>query len=132
MSKTALLLALVSGSLLLNGCVTSQSVGIRTHAPGISTSIYFSDTDRRQIKGYYLYNRPYHKPAPPGHRSKYAPRYQRHQVLPHGVPYSRLPSHLENRLPRLPADYIRIVIGGDIMIMNVRTRVIYDVIYGLD
>ena len=131
MSKKVLLLALVSATLLLNGCVTRQAVVVKTHSPGMSTSFYFSDTDRSQIKGYYLYNRPYRKPIPPGHRKQYTPRYQRHQALPHGVPYSRLPSHLESRLPRLPADYMRIVVGGDIMIMNVRTRVIYDVMFDL-
>jgi hypothetical protein len=132
MSKKVLLLALVSASLLLNGCVTTQSVGVRTHSPGVSTSFYFSDSDRSRIRGYYLYNRPYNRQGPPGHRKQYSHRYQRHQVLPNGVPYSRLPSHLESRLPRLPADYIRIVVGGDVMIMNVRTRVIYDVFLGLE
>lgn len=132
MLKKVLLLALVSASLLLNGCVTTQSVGVRTHSPGMSTSFYFSDGERSRIKGYYLYNRPYKKPMPPGLRKKYSHRYQRYQVLPRGVPYNRLPHRLENRLPRLPTDYIRIVVGGNVMIMNVRTRVIYDVIFGLD
>lgn len=130
MSEKALLLALVSASLLLNGCATTQSVGVRTHSSGISTSFYFSDSDRSRIKGYYLYNRPYNRTRPPGHRKQYSHRYQRHQALPHNVPCSRLPPHLESRLPRLPADYIRIVVGGDVMIMNVRTRVIYDVFLG--
>jgi hypothetical protein len=132
MSKKVLLLALVSASLLLNGCVTTQSVGVRTHSPGVSTSFYFSDSDRSRIKGYYLYNRPYSKRMPPGHIKRYSPRYQRHQTLPHGVPYNRLPPHLESRLPRLPSGYVRIVVGDDIMIMNSRTRVIYDVIFGLE
>lgn len=132
MSQKVLLLALVSATLLLNGCVTRQAVVVKTHSPGISTSFYFSDVERSRIKGYYLYNRPQHRPMPPGHRPKHSPRYQRHQVLPRGVAYSRLPSHLENRMPRLPANYMRIVIGGDVMIMNIRTRVIYDVIYGLN
>ncbi len=132
MSKKLLLLALVSASLLLNGCVTRQAVVVKTHSPGISTSFYFSDVDRSRIKGYYLYNRPYSKPIPPGHRKQRSPRYQRHQVLPRGVAYSRLPSHLDSRLPRLPVGYIRIRVGGDVMIMNVRTRVIYDVMFGLD
>lgn len=127
MSKKVLLLALVSASLLLNGCGTAQSVGVRTHSPGISTSLYFSDSDRSRIKGYYLYNRPHNRQGPPGHRKRYSHRYQRHQILPHNVPYSYLPPHLESRLPRLPAGYVRIVVGGDVMIMNVRTRVIYDV-----
>lgn len=133
MSKKILLLALVSASLLLNGCVTTQSVGVRTHAPGISTSFYFSDSDRSRIKGYYLYNhRPHNKPIPPGHRKRYSHHYQRHQVLPHGVPYSRLPHRLESRLPRLPAGYIRIIVGDDVMIMNVKTRIIYDVVFALE
>ncbi len=132
MSKKILLLALVSASLLLNGCASTQSVGVRTHSPGVSTSVYFSDTDRSRIKGYYLYNRPQNRQGPPGHRKRYSHHYQRHQVLPHGVPYSRLPPHLESRLPRLPSDYIRIIVGGDVMIMNVRTRVIYDVFLGLE
>ena len=132
MLKKILLLALVSASLILHGCATRQAVVVQTHSPGISSSLYFSNIDRSRIKGYYLYNRPYSRSIPPGHRKQYSPRYQRHQALPHGVVYSRLPPHLESRLPRLPAGYIRIVVGGDVMIMNVRTRVIYDVIFGLD
>lgn len=132
MSKKILLLAFISATFLLNGCTTRQAVVVKAHSPGVSTSFYFSDTDRSRIKGYYLYNRPYNKWTPPGHRKHHSPRYQRHQTLPHGVPYSHLPSHLESRLPRLPPDYIRIVIGEEIMIMNTRTRVIYDVIFGLD
>ncbi len=132
MSKKVLLLALASASILLSGCVTTQPVGVRTHSSGVSSSFYFSDTERSRIKGYYLYNRPYSKRTPPGHRKQYSPRYQRHQVLPHGIPYNRLPPHLESRLPRLPAGYIRIVVGNEVMIMNARTRVIYDVFFGLE
>lgn len=39
-----------------------------------------------------------------------------------------LPFELERQLHRLPTDYRRVIIGGNVIIMNARTAVIYDII----
>jgi hypothetical protein len=39
-----------------------------------------------------------------------------------------LPYELEQRLTRLPAEYVRVVVGTDVVIMNVRTRVVVDIL----
>ncbi len=56
----------------------------------------------------------------------------RSQPVPPGLDWRYLPENLERRLSRLPDDYVRIIVGADIGIMNVRTRVIMDLLEDLD
>jgi hypothetical protein len=44
------------------------------------------------------------------------------------VRWRYLPSALEQRLTRLPPEYVRVVVGTDVVIMNVRTRVVFDIL----
>jgi hypothetical protein len=47
----------------------------------------------------------------------------------HEEAYWRYLSHdLDQRLSRLPAEYVRIVIGTDVAIMNARKRIVVDVL----
>ena len=39
-----------------------------------------------------------------------------------------LPYALDQRLSRLPSEYVRVIIGTDIAIMNTRTRVVVDLL----
>ena len=45
---------------------------------------------------------------------------------------SRLPADLERTLRRLPEDYVRISVGGDILLMNKKTRYVFDVVFDVD
>jgi len=45
--------------------------------------------------------------------------------------YEPLPYDLDRRLSRLPSSYVRVRIGQDIVLMDGRTRVVLDVIYGV-
>jgi hypothetical protein len=47
--------------------------------------------------------------------------------LPRGLRGTPLPSDLERRLSPLPDVYVRVVIGGDIVLMHRDTRVVMDI-----
>ena len=148
MIKTISIGLIIGATLLSAGCVSRQVVYVGNTTPvhSVNTTVNFSDLDRSRIKGYYLNNRSKmdhhrhkHKSSDrrnkhhqPNRYAKKKKRYKRHQKLPKRVVYSRLTPRLDRQLHRLPKDYIRVRIGNDVFIMNVRTRIIYDAIYGLD
>lgn len=75
-----------------------------------------------------------HGDLPPGlaMRRSLPPGLAKNDRLPEDVAYEPLPRELERRLPPLPsADYIRIRVGTDFLILNKRTRLIVDVAKGL-
>lgn len=106
--------------------------------------IMFSSDDRRYIHDYYYREheryREYDdrkkskKSLPPGlaKREELPPGLQkqirRNGQLPPGLQGHRLPVELEHRLSPLPANYIRLQVGRDIVLMDQRTRVTVDVI----
>ena len=49
--------------------------------------------------------------------------------LPPGLEGRRLSPELERTLSRLPAVFIRLKVGGDIVLMNEKTRVVFDVLW---
>ena len=75
------------------------------------------------------------KTIPPGlaKKQELPPGLQKHIVkhgeLPPGLQGRRLPLDLEGGLSRLPTVYIRLRVGGDIVLMNEKTRVVFDVVW---
>jgi len=132
----ALSAALISGSILLtSGCMTSQSVRASSHtqiSPNTQVNVAFSSNDRSYINRYYVQQYRNIKRIPPGHQKHLKRKFKRHHEVPRHVHYTRLPYDLERRLSPLPRDYIRIRIGDEIGIMNVRTRIIYDAMWFTD
>ncbi|MBN2646756.1 MAG: hypothetical protein JXR44_03100 [Thiotrichales bacterium] len=88
----------------------------------------FGDNERKSIYQYYHPKKPYKagKPFPPGHDKR---PYHLHKPLPKHVKYSRLPTHLEQRLGPPPRDLLRVRVGGDILLIHHSTRVIYDILF---
>jgi hypothetical protein len=91
----------------------------------VRVSLAFSDYDRQRIFNYYGHPRKHHKPIPPG----YYKRYQKHRPLPGRYASRPLPYELNRHLTRLPRDYAYVLIGNDIAIMNLRTRVLFDILW---
>lgn len=127
----AVLLALALTGLA--GCEAYPPRGdVRVHDRDYDVRVVFSERDRSILRDYY---RGYRLPPglakkgkiPPGH----AYRLQRQQRLPSGANWEYLPPELDRRLSRLPEDYVRIVIGGDVAILHTRTRVVLDVVEDL-
>jgi hypothetical protein len=100
----------------------------------VAINVSFTKADRDLITGWFHSN-----PAglPPGlaKQEQLPPGLQKQLVkngtLPPGLQkkVEPLPVALERQLPPLPAGYERLMIGGSVIIMNGKTRLIADVFY---
>lgn len=122
---------------LFSGCLTAPSSG-RVVVDGRhgSIDIVFSDRDRAFIRDYYGGKRKHkkHKKTPPGlaRKGKLPPGLAKRDRLPPGLQGRGLPYDLDRRLTHLPGSYVRVRVGADIVLMDRNTRVIFDIVYGVD
>ncbi len=120
-----LLLILLTG--LVSGCathtLTSGRIVLQDENSVIDVSI--SDRDRALIRDYY---KKYKKKKK---RKGLLPGLTKRDTLPPGLRGEPLPRALENTLAPLPSSYVRVVVGQDIVLMNKKTRVVFDIIYGV-
>jgi Ni/Co efflux regulator RcnB len=136
-------LFMVSGILLaamMSACAADPHVERGTIAVGnedFRGAIIFSAHDREKIVHHYK-NGKKRKKMPPGlaKKQELPPGLQKHikkhGQLPPGLEARRLPDSLERTLSRLPEGYVRMKVGGDVVLMNEKTRVVFDVVWGLD
>ena len=124
-----LLLAVV-GAGCATHAVTSGQVVIRDDRAAVE--LRFSARDRGLIEDYYRQAAKL-KRTPPGlaKREQLPPGLVRGGRLPSGLQGRGLPSDLESRLTALPAPYVRLIIGRDVVLMKRDTRVVLDVLYGV-
>ncbi len=120
----------------LAGCETYPYHGdVRVHDRDVDVRVVFTDSDRRIIHDYYRVD---YRGLPPGLAKKgklppgHAKRFRAHQPLPPDVEWRHLPGNVERQLSRLPDGYVRIVVGASVAIMNVRTRILFDIIDDID
>jgi len=101
---------------------------------GVAASVYFTRADRELITGWF-HNNPAGLPPGLAKREQLPPGLQKQLVrngtLPPGLQkkVQPLPVALERQLPPLPAGYQRLMIGGSVIVMNGKTRLIADVFY---
>ena len=126
------LLCLAGFALLLNGCAlftsTSGQVVIKDDSGVVDVRI--GDNDRRLIGDYYRHK----KPLPPGLAKRggsLPPGLAKRDKLPPGLQGEPLPHDLEKRLSSLPSSYVRVKICQDVVLMDKKTRVVLDVVYGI-
>ena len=119
----------------LTGCATYPDYGrVEIGDENVRVSVEFSDNDRQLIRNYYNKK---HKKMPPGlaKKNKLPPGLQKQIVkngkLPPGLEGRYVPHELDQRLSRLPRGYVRQKIDDDIVIIEVMTRLIVDIIYGV-
>ncbi|MDD5364577.1 MAG: hypothetical protein PHR30_04495 [Gallionellaceae bacterium] len=101
--------------------------------------VVFSDRDSTYIRDYYKPRNQHGNPHgyPPGlaKQGKVPPgqakKLRRGEPMPQDYRWQPLPRDLDDRLSRLPDGYVRVVVGADIGIMNVRTRVLVDLLEDL-
>lgn len=116
----------------LAGCETPPYYGdVRVGDRDTHVRVVFSDSDRRILRDYYRVDYRALPPGlarqgklPPGH----AKRYRVNQPLPPEADWRYLPYNVERQLTRLPDGYVRVIVGADVAIMNVHTRIIVDLI----
>ena len=79
-----------------------------------------------------------HKKIPPGLAKKQAPppglqkHIVKHGELPPGLQGRRLPDELDTTLSPLPGGVIRLKVGVDVVLLDEKTKVVADVIWGVD
>lgn len=134
MSTRASLFILTLSALMasLAGCETPPRYGeVRVHERDYDVRVVFSDRDRALIRDYYA---PRYRGLPPGLAKKgkvppgHAKKLYRGASIPHDYPWKAIPHDLEDRLDRLPEGYVRVIVGADIGIMKVRTRIVVDLL----
>jgi hypothetical protein len=131
--------------LFLSGCssLKVREASVEIEGEETSVKIVFSDRDKEVIREYYSdqdygkkkKHKKKHKKTPPGlaKKDKLPPglqkRLDRGQPLPPGLQGRGLASDLEEKLTPLPEGYIYVQIGVEIVIKNVKTEVVMDVVY---
>ena len=140
MYRTFFVVAVILVSAMLTACASNPNVKSGSIAVGnedMSAVLVFGDSDRQRIKHYYNSGKK-SKKMPPGlaKKQELPPGLQKHirkhGELPPGLTGRRLPLELERNLSRLPEGYVRMKVGGDMVLMNEITRVVFDVIWGID
>ena len=104
---------------------TADEVGIR---------VVFTDDEISTIQGFYRrddalskYSKQKHKKhkgLPPG----IAKNLQRGKALPPGIAKQHLPQDLQTTLPPVPNGYERVIIDGKILLIEIATQVVRDVL----
>ena len=124
-------------ALMLGGCAsyvaTSGRVVIRDDTGGMA-DVRIDDRDRTQIRQYYEASGRHRQDLPPGlakREGNLPPGLAKRDRLPPGLQGEPLPRDLERRLSPIPSAYVRVRIGQDVVLMDRRTRVVLDVIYGV-
>jgi hypothetical protein len=87
------------------------------------------DQDRALIQSYYGQKK---KAPPPGlakRQGNLPPGLAKRERLPPGLQGEALPYDLERQLAPLPREYVRLRVGPDVVLLEVRTRVVHDVVY---
>jgi len=118
-----LCLALLAAS--QSGCAAYGTAGqVSVQERGTRVDLAFSDHDRQLIHDYYRRN------LPPGlaKRSQLPPGLAKRSTLPPGLSGERLPKELDDRLSRLPEGYVRLRVATDVILMDARTRMVFDVV----
>jgi hypothetical protein len=127
-------------SIIFTGCasfpdITSGIFGVETD--DVQVQVAFDNNDRRLIRDFYRNKKVKHKRLPPGlaKKKKLPPGLQKqlnkNGKLPPALAKRYLPNELEDRLSPLPRGYVRLKVGGDIVLMNKNTEVIVDIIHDI-
>lgn len=130
-----ILLSAVIAACAANTHVESGSIGVENK--DIRAVMVFTASDREKIVQFYKNGRK-SKTLPPGlaKKQELPPGLQKHVEkygeLPPGLEGRSLPLDLERTLARLPEGYVRLKVEGDVVLMNEKTRVVFDVVWNVD
>jgi protein involved in sex pheromone biosynthesis len=112
-------------ALMLGGCAsyTATSGQVVIKDDDTSVNVRIGNRDRAFIEDYYKKSAKHNKGLPQGLAKR--------DKLPPGLQGDPLPYDLEKQLTRLSSSYVRVRIGQDIVLMDRKTRVMVDVVYGV-
>jgi hypothetical protein len=132
--SVSLTFLLVSGVALGQGNSQGHGRGHDKHGDDEDRSEHFRDDDRDTIHQWYVDHRDHLPPGlakrdrlPPGLEKQLAVR----GTLPPGLreKIEPCPEDLERRLPPPPPDYLHVVIGGHIVLLNRKTYLVADIFH---
>lgn len=122
--------------LIITFCAALLSLQV-SQAGEVGITVVFSDDEIRVIRAYYhdyprtrdhatVQNRKGKKPhgLPPG----IAKNLQRGKQLPPGIATQYLPQGLHQVLPLPPAGYERIIVDGKVLLVEIATSVVHDIL----
>jgi len=126
---------LLSLAALLWGCAHHPTTSSASHPPAttahqtttVGVEVVFSEDEIRIIRAYYETHGDSghkHKGLPPGIAKNLA----RGKPLPPGIAKQSLPYDLRRELPPPPTGYERIVVAGKILLVEIATQVVHDVL----
>lgn len=121
-------------ALLVTGCATHAATSGRIvlQDRNAQVAVTINDRDRAVIDEYYGKRKA--KGLPPGlakRTGRLPPGLAKREKLPPGLHGDALPRELEQRLTLLPKGYLRMRVGHDIVLIDGRTRVVIDLVYGV-
>ncbi len=113
---------------LLSSLFTMQTPAV---AGELRVDVHFSSHETAVIREYFAENKsnkPHGKKSakslPPGIEKNL----RRGKALPPGIAKRALPGNLSERLPPAPKGYERIVVSGKILLIDIATQVIHDIL----
>ncbi len=129
----ALFLIVAAPCVLLAKGGKQRTAGDRVRQVLPAAEVVFTEQEHVLVRSWYRDNR---SGLPPGlaKRDRLPPGLEKQLrergTLPPGLQkkIQPLPIDLERRMRRLPTGYSRVVIGGNVILMNEKTAVIYDII----
>jgi hypothetical protein len=101
---------------------------------GTHATVQFAERDKIAIRDYYRHPGSGASGLPPGlaNKQQLPPGLQKQVrekgTLPPGLQKRLLPGELEGRLSRLPPGYERVIVGADVVIVEIATRIIVDIL----
>ena len=137
MKQLMFFLSIVVG---LSGCVSlpeNTSGRVVVGNKNAHVDVRFNDRDRHLIYDHFRKHgkKKKNKRVPPGLAKRgghLPPGLAKRDRLPPGLQGRGLSHALESRLSYLPDSYVRLKVGTDIVLMNRKTRVVFDIIRGVD
>lgn len=90
----------------------------------VASDIGFSATDRQIVSNFFLRNTGYYSSLPPGLRRQLVTKGR----LPPGIARKALPPGLAGALPPAPQGYQRMIVGPDVLLVEIATGIIFDII----
>ncbi len=122
MRNLRLLLVILSPLFIWHSPAAAGELRVDVHFSSHETAVireYFQDNHGSKPRG-----KKGAKPLPPGIEKNL----QRGKALPPGIAKQSLPVDLSGRLPPAPKGYERIVVSGKILLIDIATQVIHDIL----
>ncbi|MBI3545296.1 MAG: hypothetical protein HY081_01675 [Gammaproteobacteria bacterium] len=119
-------LLLIVMALTLNACAayTATSGRVVLQDDSKPADARFSSSDRATITQYY-------KKFPAQKSAAESTQLIKGDVLPAKAPTESLPAELEKKLSYLPYTHVRLRVGSQVVMIEKKTRIIVDVLYGI-